>query len=564
MAISVVMVVSIILLGARLFVKTNHLCYRHAKEMMPGMIKPLVWSLNIPLVCGAWKILITEMIGKNDIDVMSLARPFYYRAYFNMQVLGQLFNSLGLPREVLEMMMGIGPAGVQMPAFKPNHTLLPKIPRLLRMMWDKWNFSPKIQRFLNEVRQEYQKFSIEKASSLSQHELIETIDRLFSLNQKTAYYTIVTPLLMSMYNMILRSQLKKANVDPDKVDVMYGVEELKQFDPNVFLMQLHQQFSQFNEHLQSWILNSSYAEFQKFPQIREFQRAVADFIQRFGHLSDIGTDISAVPWRENPDLILRMIASFKQPKAETKEKSIKVSDVQAPLGRRIALKILHRRAQRFRLHREQISSLYTYGYGLFRVYFLALADQFVQSGFLVERNDIFYLTFDEVRQIVENPERGREFAEKVNQRKKEMEDYRDVVLPGIIYGDTPPPVGISMSKKLIGVPTSQGYYTGPVRLVKGIADFNKVRDGDIIVVPFSDVGWTPLFARAGGVISESGGILSHSSIIAREYKIPAVVSVADAFCLTDDMVVTIDGYKGEIIVHDDSETSPELISESAA
>ncbi|MEJ5201552.1 MAG: PEP/pyruvate-binding domain-containing protein [Anaerolineales bacterium] len=75
-----------------------------AKEMMPGMIKPLVWSLNVPLVCGAWKILITEMIGKNDIDVMSLAKPFYYRAYFNMQILGQVFNSLGLPQEVLEMM----------------------------------------------------------------------------------------------------------------------------------------------------------------------------------------------------------------------------------------------------------------------------------------------------------------------------------------------------------------------------------------------------------------------------------------------------------------------------
>ncbi len=71
----------------------------------------------------------------------------------------------------------------------------------------------------------------------------------------------------------------------------------------------------------------------------------------------------------------------------------------------------------------------------------------------------------------------------------------------------------------------------------------------MLVIPYSDVGWTPLFAKAGGVIAESGGILSHSSIIAREYCIPAVVSVQHAFTLSDEMVVSIDGFKGEIVVH---------------
>jgi pyruvate,water dikinase len=63
------------------------------------------------------------------------------------------------------------------------------------------------------------------------------------------------------------------------------------------------------------------------------------------------------------------------------------------------------------------------------------------------------------------------------------------------------------------------------------------------------VGWTPLFAKAGAVIAESGGMLSHSSIIAREYNIPAVVSVSGALQLGDNTLVTIDGYKGEILVH---------------
>jgi len=86
-------------------------------------------------------------------------------------------------------------------------------------------------------------------------------------------------------------------------------------------------------------------------------------------------------------------------------------------------------------------------------------------------------------------------------------------------------------------------------VIKGISDFHKLRDGDVLVIPFSDVGWTPLFSRAGAIIAESGGFLSHSSIVAREYNIPAVVSVSGVSTCTDDTLVTVDGYRGEISIH---------------
>jgi pyruvate,water dikinase len=72
-----------------------------------------------------------------------------------------------------------------------------------------------------------------------------------------------------------------------------------------------------------------------------------------------------------------------------------------------------------------------------------------------------------------------------------------------------------------------------------------------LAIPFSDVGWTPLFSSIAGVIAESGGILSHSSIIAREFGIPAVVSVLGSMQLQDGTLVTIDGYKGEVIIHEE-------------
>ena len=70
-----------------------------------------------------------------------------------------------------------------------------------------------------------------------------------------------------------------------------------------------------------------------------------------------------------------------------------------------------------------------------------------------------------------------------------------------------------------------------------------------MIIPYSDVGWTPLFTKAGAIVAESGGFLSHSSIIAREYGIPAVVSVPGVCRLKDNTMVTIDGYQGEIIIH---------------
>ena len=96
-------------------------------------------------------------------------------------------------------------------------------------------------------------------------------------------------------------------------------------------------------------------------------------------------------------------------------------------------------------------------------------------------------------------------------------------------------------------------------MIRGIHEFGKMREGDVLVIPYSDAGWTPLFSKAGAVIAESGGILSHSSIVAREYNIPAVVSVAGACNLTDDVVVTIDGYSGEVLIHEPSDLGGDVM-----
>ncbi|MBB2914411.1 pyruvate,water dikinase [Streptosporangium becharense] len=100
---------------------------------------------------------------------------------------------------------------------------------------------------------------------------------------------------------------------------------------------------------------------------------------------------------------------------------------------------------------------------------------------------------------------------------------------------------------LTGTPGSRGIVTGIARIVRGPGDFARVRPGDILVCPFTDPAWTPLLRIAAGVVTETGGVLSHAAIVAREHAIPAVLGVPDATGrLHDDTVITVDGTTGTV------------------
>jgi pyruvate,water dikinase len=304
--------------------------------------------------------------------------------------------------------------------------------------------------------------------------------------------------------------------------------------------------------VQAIVKKEGYAALDKLGA-RSFRASLDRFIAQFGHLSDSGTDFSAVPWRETPDLVLEMVRHY--PGSVPGKAAARLEDLHLPPLREALLRPLYRRARRFRVYREAVSSLYTYGYGLFRDVFLALGARFVERGLLDAADgdrpgeDVFYLDVAEVRTLAKGAAGRSGLQRLVEQRKQELAAHRDLVPPGILYGGEEPDLQADAADTWSGTPTSRGRYRGPVRVVRGIQDFFKVQQGDVLVIPYADVGWTPLFARAGAVIAESGGMLSHSSIIAREYDIPAVVSVPNVGRLADDTVVTVDGYRGAITVH---------------
>ncbi len=522
---------------------------RVSNEVFPGVIKPLVWSVNVPLVNGAWVAMFTELIGPNDIQPEALAGRFYCRAYFNMAAVGQVFELLGLPRESLELLLGIEVEGPERPSFKPSRRTYMLLPRMLRFGLDKARFSRRIEAFLPAMKCQFQPFELRQGRDLSPIQLLEKIDGLAPLVQETAYYNTVTALLMRVYSGLLKRQLGRLSVDFEEFDLTGGNEELEAFDPNAHLAQLSRVYRSLGEDLQARVRQARYEQLAAVSGTEALRSGIAQFLKLFGHLSDSSSDFSQAPWRENPDLILQMIIDYVRPAGGGQDR-LQWDDLQIPILQWPFLKALHTRARRFHWYREAVSSLYTYGYGLFRDLFLALSQHFVERGLIGHTEDIFYLYLDEVREAVKGDLPAQVCLALVRERKDELDQMRGIIPPSTIFGREAPTLVPDEGRELRGTATSRGVYTGPVRVLQGIQDMGKVREGDVLVIPYSDVGWTPLFTKAGAVVAQSGGMLSHSSIIAREYGIPAVVSVPGACQLADDTLVTVNGHNGKILVHE--------------
>ncbi|MFI9486029.1 PEP-utilizing enzyme [Promicromonospora sp. NPDC052451] len=98
-----------------------------------------------------------------------------------------------------------------------------------------------------------------------------------------------------------------------------------------------------------------------------------------------------------------------------------------------------------------------------------------------------------------------------------------------------------------GTPGSPGRATGPARVVHGPDDFTRVRAGDVLVCRFTEPAWTALFGVVAAVVTETGGVLSHAAIVAREHGIPAVLAVPGVTTmLRDGQTVTVDGDAGRV------------------
>ncbi len=539
-----------------------------AKEMLPGQTKPLVWSINIPMVNSTWIGLLSEITGPLDVKPEDLAKAFYYQTYFNVVALGRIFSKFGMSADSLEYLMIRHDDS--RPSFKPGISTLRHTFRIIRFINGKLRFEKRFLREFEELKHTYaeiEELFRNEYDSVTPESFNKLYERLFTEGKRLAYLNIVVPILMSMYHKRLRKKLAKRNIDYDKLDFREDFPLLTRLNPMTGIMKIRSILDDLPESISQQCTSA-----EKMRSLKEAGTVTAEFdafLEEFGHLSDIGTDISYPKWQEEPEKVFGMVLSSSGDKygngmftlRELTEKGLKVSR---------GLRRQYEKAGRFKVYREQISSFYIYGYGLFRKLFLKLGDDMANRGILDKHDDIFYLTKQEVDEIIGNAKTGQDqrivpdsesagnhppgdlnhYKELVTRRKQEMEETKDIVLPPVIYGDEAPVIGNDKVKNHSGIRTSSGSFTGTTRVIRGTGDFNTVDKGDVLLIPFSDVSWTPVLVKAGAIVSETGGMLAHCSIIAREMGIPALVSVPNACAFGNGLKVTVDGSNGILTIHD--------------
>ncbi|TCP19305.1 pyruvate,water dikinase [Scopulibacillus darangshiensis] len=197
-----------------------------------------------------------------------------------------------------------------------------------------------------------------------------------------------------------------------------------------------------------------------------------------------------------------------------------------------------------------------------RLFLLKVGELLRDHYVISDREDIFYLYLDELKKLLENPANA---TSKIAARKQAYTKDEQAVVPQ--YFGTPPkgkgqeiekyagPIGTDESnndRTIGGLPASSGTYSGTVKVIKRIDEFSKLKKGEILVCKTTTPTWTILFQNAKAVITDSGGILSHAAIIAREFHIPAVVGVQVATkTLKDGDVVTVNGNNGVVTIENE-------------
>ncbi len=285
---------------------------------------------------------------------------------------------------------------------------------------------------------------------------------------------------------------------------------------------------------------------------RETRDAIDAYLSKYGMRCAGEIDITKTRWSERPTTLVPMILNniknfepdagnrkFEQGRQEALKKEEELLDrlKQLPDGEQKAeeTKRMIGIIRNFSGYREYPKYGMVSRYFVYKQALLKEAEQLVQDNIIKEKEDIYYLTFEELRETARTKKLDYQI---VSRRKDEYKFYEKLTPPRFITSDGEIITGRYKGENLpagalVGLAVSSGVIEGRARVILNMEDAD-LEDGDILVTTFTDPSWTPLFVSIKGLVTEVGGLMTHGAVIAREYGLPAVVGVENATRLIKD------------------------------
>ncbi len=284
----------------------------------------------------------------------------------------------------------------------------------------------------------------------------------------------------------------------------------------------------------------------------------AEFINRHGHRGVREAELLEKEWAVDPAPIVeglkaKVMLLINNPELKPKEKitaTIDISKENLNYIQKIILKKILPKARKAVARREQTKALAIGVQHQFKLAYRNLAKLMVRDGMLDDEDQIFFLKHEEIGELLEsgNYEKWKAVS---TERRNIYPEMQKLIFEDLTFG-VPCPVEeqrVKFDGELSGIPVSRGVAEGNVRLISTIGEAAKLKSGEIMVVKFTDIGWTPFYSIAGGLITEIGSPLSHGAVVAREYGLPTVVSMKGAMdILKDGQKIRLDAVEGKVEV----------------
>ncbi len=297
-----------------------------------------------------------------------------------------------------------------------------------------------------------------------------------------------------------------------------------------------------------------------------FLAELGAFLARHGHLGQGFDDLDLASWAEDPALLLAQLGMrLARPPESAEARLVRLEFEARALADAIRLRLtdrpddLARFEEILRLARAigPLTEIHNYwidrmAQARIRAFSMRIGRRLIEAGCIDAEDDILFLDRAEIRSLIERAVDSRGL---VADRRAAHGRHRMMTPPRTLGPARTGPVDrfdgdrfvSSEADTLRGTGASAGIARGPARVTLSPADFGRINAGDIIVCPSSNPSWVPVFTIASGLVTNTGGILSHAAVVAREFGLPAVVGTGDATSrIADGRIVEIDGTTGSV------------------
>ena len=393
--------------------------------------------------------------------------------------------------------------------------------------------------------------------NLTDKEAIEYFDSVEKLAKSDLTLIIVGALSFNYWE--LRKLLKKiVNIEkPDDIinQLVTGTNNIVSANQNLELMRLA---GYLKDNSLEYLLEKDFNEISD----TTFKRMLNEFLYKFGHRGLYEICVESPRYYENPTSILKIIKNYitagmiYPQDVVNRQKKIRedvLENILTNNGLSYFKKKLFKKYLNDYTHlmilREENRYYFAMRITLLRRHVLEVGRRFAERGIIEEQHDIYFLTLPEIKKLLS----GERIDSKkiVDERKLERKINSKYQVPDVFVGEFKPEIVKEKVRELktvfTGYAASSGIVQGKARIIRSPDEFGKFKAGEILVAPTTDPMWTNLFPIAKAVVTEMGGVLSHASIVAREYGTPCVVNVQGIIAaLEDGDLIEVDGTSGVV------------------